>query len=143
VRAALIRSSCLWFKLGLKRPQRVFVRFLDDAFEGRQDWVPPGRLKAPWGEVDAFLARERRWDAVLAQSPERGAPEQWAAVSIFGSLIDRGLATLCFNATEAVVTIDDVAGLAPTSTSIPTDCALIPCASRRTSTSSRRGPSHV
>jgi len=33
---------------GTQRPARVFVRFVDDRFEGRQEWVPPSRLKVRW-----------------------------------------------------------------------------------------------
>ena len=32
-------------RLGTQRPARVLVRFVDDAFEGREEWVPPARLK--------------------------------------------------------------------------------------------------
>jgi hypothetical protein len=30
-------------KLGTQRPARVLVRFVDERFEGRQEWVPPAR----------------------------------------------------------------------------------------------------
>jgi hypothetical protein len=35
-------------RLGTQKPARVLVRFVDDAFEGREEWVPPARLKVPW-----------------------------------------------------------------------------------------------
>jgi hypothetical protein len=36
-------------RMGTKRPLRVLVvRFLDDEFEGREDWVSPSRLKMRW-----------------------------------------------------------------------------------------------
>jgi hypothetical protein len=28
-------------KIGTQRPARVLVRFVDERFEGRQEWVPP------------------------------------------------------------------------------------------------------
>jgi len=30
-------------KLGTQRPARVLVRFVDERFEGRQEWAPPAR----------------------------------------------------------------------------------------------------
>lgn len=48
-------------RIGKNKPPRVFVRFIDDEFEGREDWVPPSRLKVPWSEVDALRIYEERW----------------------------------------------------------------------------------
>jgi len=39
-------------RMGTQKPARVLVRFVDDRFEGREEWVPPARLKVPWSEVD-------------------------------------------------------------------------------------------
>ena len=97
---------------GVKTPRRVLVRFVDDEFEGREDWVPPARLKAPWQEVDAFIARERRWEAVVSASPGYDAPDESAASIVFDRLIDSGLATLGYNAERGVIRIHDVNGLA-------------------------------
>ena len=99
-------------RFGVKTPRRVRVRFVDDEFEGREDWVPPARLKAPWQEVDAFIARERRWEAVVSASPEYDAPDESAASIVFDLLIDSGLATLGYNAERGVIRIHDVDGLA-------------------------------
>lgn len=44
--------------VGTRKPARVLVRFVDDEFEGREQWVPPVRLKVPWSEV-ADIALER------------------------------------------------------------------------------------
>ena len=96
---------------GVKTPPRVLIRFVEDAFEGRQDWVPPGRLKAPWAEADAFLAREHRWDAVAASTPD-DEPLVTAASVVFDLLINPELAELGYNATEGVITVHDAAGLA-------------------------------
>jgi hypothetical protein len=46
------------------RPARVLVRFVDERFEGRQEWVPPARLKVPWAAVGVFREREARWDRI-------------------------------------------------------------------------------
>ena len=32
-------------RLRAQRPARLLLRFVDDRFEGRQEWVPPSRLK--------------------------------------------------------------------------------------------------
>jgi hypothetical protein len=51
-------------KVGIAKPPRVLVRFLDDKFEGHEEWVPPGRLQVLWADVDAWQAREDRWKEV-------------------------------------------------------------------------------
>ncbi|MGB7871480.1 MAG: hypothetical protein WBM01_24985 [Mycobacterium sp.] len=51
-------------KLGTQRPARVLVRFVDERFEGRQEWVPPARLKVSWAAVGVFREREARWDRI-------------------------------------------------------------------------------
>jgi transposase len=99
-------------RIGVKTPKRVLIRFVDDEFEGRQEWVPPGRLKARWQDVDEFTKRERRWEAVMSASPQADSPEETAAGVIFDLLIDPGLAGLGYNATSGIVTIRDVARLA-------------------------------
>ena len=98
--------------IGSKRPARVLIRFVDAAFEGREEWVPPARLKAFWRDVDAFTAREQRWDAVVNAFDVFDTPEESAASVVFNKLIDEGLATLGYNATNGVVTIRDLEGLA-------------------------------
>src|ERR1700690_4333525 len=70
-------------RLGVKAPQRVLVRFVDDVFEGLQDWVPPARLKVPWSVVDEYVARERRWDELLRPSVGVALTEELAASSVF------------------------------------------------------------
>lgn len=55
-------------RLGVKRPPRVLVRFLDDLDEGREEWVPPGRMKVLWDALEPWLAAERHWLAVLEES---------------------------------------------------------------------------
>lgn len=67
-------------RIGVKTPKRVLIRFVDDEFEGQQDWVPPARLKVLWREVVAFMDREARWAGVLAASPA-GAGRTWGGLS--------------------------------------------------------------
>ena len=99
-------------RIGTKRPARALVRFVADEFEGREDWVPPSRLKAPWPEVEDFLARERRWLAVIDASPVRDTPVDYAAGHAFDTLVPRELATTGSNSTAGVSRIHDVDGLA-------------------------------
>jgi hypothetical protein len=54
--------------IGTDKPARVKVEFVADEFEGKQDWVPPSRLKVPWGQIESFVAHEAAWAAVLAPS---------------------------------------------------------------------------
>lgn len=69
--------------VGTKEPQRVKIRFLDESAEGREDWVPPGRLKVRWEDLDAWKAREERWAAVRAASTEADDPVIWAATMVY------------------------------------------------------------
>jgi hypothetical protein len=70
---SVIRVEVL--KIGSQKPARVRIRFVDSRFEGREEWVPAGRLKVLWSGVDEFAARERRWKAVTDLSPVRDSPE--------------------------------------------------------------------
>ena len=99
-------------RLGVKTPQRVLVRFVDEEFEGQQDWVPPARLKVPWSGVDEYVARERRWDEVLRPSAGVSLAEELAASSVFDLLIPEDMAELGWNAKRGTVLIHDVSGLA-------------------------------
>jgi len=67
-------------RLGVKTPQRVLVRFVDEEFEGQQDWVPPARLKVPWSGVDEYVrgngAGTRCCDPRLASH----SPRSWLRV---------------------------------------------------------------
>jgi hypothetical protein len=80
-------------KLGTQRPARVLVRFVDERFEGRQEWVPPARLKVPWAVVDVFREREARWDRIdkLGIGDE---PVSRAAEEVFEGLIDHDIARI-------------------------------------------------
>jgi hypothetical protein len=99
-------------RMGVKTPQRVLIRFVDDEFEGQRDWVPPARLKVLWREVEPFVDREARWDRVLAASPPLDSPEEMAVSVVFDVLIDPALAALGFSATNGTITVADVEGLA-------------------------------
>ncbi|MCW2752552.1 MAG: hypothetical protein JWR83_3662 [Aeromicrobium sp.] len=70
-------------RVGTHRPARVLVRFVDDDFEGKEDWVPPSRLKVLWEQVDAFRARETRWDEILKLGLPRDDPRESATEHMF------------------------------------------------------------
>jgi hypothetical protein len=99
-------------RLGIKTPARVLVRWLDDAFEGQQDWVPPARLKALWTDVVTFRAREQRWDEVTAPSEQYSETITSAVRSVFDLLVDGEVASLGYNATSGVLHVRDAAALA-------------------------------
>lgn len=107
----LARAEVL--KIGTKRPPRVQVRFLDEQFEGRQEWVPPARLKVLWDGARQWLAAERRWLAVVEASVSAcGTVEHGAAQRVF----DRPDAEKFINGMDAyryaVLTVTDPGGFA-------------------------------
>lgn len=81
-------------KIGTNKPARVLVRFTDEAFEGREEWVPPNRLKVRWTEVESFLAQEEMWARVTASSPNHDDHVLGAAEVVFDELIPRDIAEL-------------------------------------------------
>jgi len=95
---------------GTQKPARVLVRFTDDAFEGREEWVPPARLKVPWTDAPAYEARLQRWEAVDTHPGLRSSPEEYAIDEVFEHLIDDSLATPGYR--PGVTAIENVSGLA-------------------------------
>jgi hypothetical protein len=97
---------------GVKKPARVLVRWVDDEFEGRQDWVPPARLKVPWESVQELRAWEGRWAAV--QSAASGIDElvRQATDYVVETLIDRDIAEMGWGGQDGVIKIHDVDRLA-------------------------------
>lgn len=85
-------------RLGTGRPPRVQVRFVDDEFEGREEWVPPGRLKVLWTGVDAWREGERRWTDLLdASDCPRDSVEANALMMVTDYLPDWDLARAHYN----------------------------------------------
>lgn len=97
-------------QLGSKSPPRVLVRFVAIDQEGREEWVPPGRLKVPWAERHGFLEHERRWAAVRV-AYLRGTPTAWAIDMVFDALQDWDLADEGYNADSGILRIRDVDAL--------------------------------
>ncbi|WQB75706.1 hypothetical protein SCD75_09575 [Prescottella equi] len=99
---------------GPRRAQRLRakVRWLDDAFEGKVDWVPAGQLKCAWAEVESFRKSERNWTEVRRGAPGRGSREAVAIDIVCGALIDTEVAEAGVNNDTGVLTIHDAAALA-------------------------------
>ncbi|HET7325770.1 MAG TPA: hypothetical protein VFJ14_00645 [Nocardioidaceae bacterium] len=97
-------------KEGTKKPARVLIRFEGPAMEGREEWVPPTRLKVHWAQVDEFRAEEARWSAVEALSPYQDSAEVNAAKQVCELLVDDEIAD--FGYKDAHLTVHDVPGLA-------------------------------
>lgn len=76
-------------RLGTQRPARVLVRFVDDAFEGREEWVPPARLKVLWDDVAEYRAREERWDRIIEAGLPLDDSREDAAETVLEILFDR------------------------------------------------------
>lgn len=81
-------------KVGTQRPARVLVRFVGDDYEGRQEWVPPVRLKVLWEAVDTYRKREVEWDRIHALGPGVDDPGERAAEEVFEMLIDSAIARM-------------------------------------------------
>ena len=76
-------------RLGTTKPLRVRVRFTEDQYEGREEWVPPNRLKIRWEGVTHWQEREDHWEAVRDASYHiSDTPEYWAVSSVFDALSD-------------------------------------------------------
>ena len=94
-------------KVGNQRPPRVLVRFTDESFEGRQEWVPPARLKVRWQAVDTFREAEARWARVDALGIGE-EPVWWAADVVFETLIDPDIARMEYREAGACRITDSV-----------------------------------
>lgn len=87
-------------KSGTQRPPRVLVRFVDERFEGRQEWVSPARLKVRWAAVDEFRKHEARWNRIdeLGNGDD---PVGRAAEVVFETLIDDDVARMAYRESGA------------------------------------------
>ena len=99
-------------RVGTQKPARVLVRFVDAEFEGKEDWVPPSRLKTLWEYVEGFRAREVRWDAVTSPGLPQDDPREEAAEIVFTELIDGELAHFGYFSQGGIVFIRDIDALA-------------------------------
>ncbi|QAY74248.1 hypothetical protein ET445_13860 [Agromyces protaetiae] len=79
-------------RFGTQKPPRVLVSFVDASFEGREEWVPPARLKVPWSEAKELEAMEARWDAVDTNPGFNETPTAYAIETVFEAVIDSTVA---------------------------------------------------
>ncbi|MGF6886352.1 hypothetical protein ABIA39_000319 [Nocardia sp. GAS34] len=100
-------------RLGTAKPPRVLVKFTDNRFEGRSEWVPPARLKVPWDQAEEWLAREERW-ATLRDGSEyiRGTTEHHALDMLEDDLPGYDLVEFLYNSNAGILRIHDVDALA-------------------------------
>lgn len=75
-------------KEGPPRSNKARVRWLDEEYEGLEEWVPKIRLLALWEEAEALLEDERRMLAAVEASEKDASDEvTWEAVGkIFGTM---------------------------------------------------------
>jgi hypothetical protein len=98
-------------RLGTQRPARVMVQFTDEAFEGRQEWIPPARLKVLWQDVSVFRAREERWDRLAGAGLPLDDPREDAAETLIDLALREARVSLCYRGSGAI-RISDPAALA-------------------------------
>jgi hypothetical protein len=99
-------------QIGTSRPARVKIRFVDDVFEGRQEWVPPARLKVLWDRVAAWQAREDRWRAVREESlGVRGTDREWAADLVVEAVAEPHVVSLGYNRDTGLLFCRDLEAL--------------------------------
>lgn len=94
---------------GSQKPARVLVHYEDDAMEGREEWVPPARLKVPWDQAEDFKAEEARWAAVTTLSPRGDTTETRAAEAVIEDLVEFEVAYI---SGQHNLVVRDVAALA-------------------------------
>jgi hypothetical protein len=87
-------------KIGSQRPLRVKVRFLEEEAEGREEWVPPARLRVPWTQKDNWLENQRRWDELTSDGPDDESAEFLAASIVFDECPLEGVVWMGWNFRE-------------------------------------------
>ncbi|MBP2322655.1 hypothetical protein JOF56_003040 [Kibdelosporangium banguiense] len=99
-------------RIGTNRPPRVLVRFVADQFEGREEWVPPARLKTLWSRVDDWLASEARWTALHDASWRHGDDaELLAAELILDGRSSLGCVSIGGSSDNGILFINDLDAL--------------------------------
>ena len=101
------------------------MKFIDDDFEGREEWVPPGRLKVRWSEVEDYRASVERWERIYAAGPRQDDPREAAAEELFDALVDEDIAFLRYR-NGGAVSIRDLSGLAAPIVLLPEEVAVHP-----------------
>jgi hypothetical protein len=103
-------TRILVVRVGKRQPPRVLIRFLDDSYEGREEWVPPGRLVVEWSNVEAWQAREDRWERVaLLSEGVDGTAAMWAAAMVFEVAASEDVLCMLYNKFAGVLCVSDPA----------------------------------
>ncbi|MFC1438024.1 hypothetical protein ABUW04_07110 [Streptacidiphilus sp. N1-10] len=84
-------------KEGTQRPLRVKVRFMAEKAEGREEWVPPARLRVPWERKTAWLEQQQRWADLISDGPLQEDVDLVAATLVFDTCPLQGVASLGWN----------------------------------------------
>ncbi|WP_042365862.1 hypothetical protein [Streptacidiphilus neutrinimicus] len=99
-------------KVGTQRPKRVKVRFTAEEDEGREEWVPPARLRAPWAEKDTWLEAQRQWAELTQDAPDQDDPGFRAANLVFDTCPLNGRAEIGYNLrVRGLLFLQDIPGL--------------------------------
>lgn len=100
-------------RLGSRKPKRLYVKWVDDDFEGLTYWVPPARLKVPWNKADEYSAWVDRWEAVVAPTWEMDETLVRAVSNVIERFVDPKLAEEGWRSSERdVLKVHDVPALA-------------------------------
>lgn len=99
-------------KLGTRKPERVLVRFAGEEFEGREEWIPPGRLKVAWADREAFMTSELQWETVTSFWRSSEELEIDAAGTVFDLQLDGTIGHFNHGYRTGVLTILDPLALA-------------------------------
>ncbi|MFJ8954295.1 hypothetical protein ACIRO1_29790 [Streptomyces sp. NPDC102381] len=100
-------------RVGTQRPLRIKVRFVAEEAEGREEWVPPARLRVRWQGKDAWLAREEQWNELMKDSPDDDDPAFQAVTFLFDERLAGEAVSFGFNYRErGLLYIDDAPALA-------------------------------
>lgn len=89
-------------RLGTNKPARVLVALVDDSFEGKEEWVPPARLKVLWTGAEQCEAREARWNRVASFGPAQEDPRSYAASEIVDEYLDEELGTINYRGGDSI-----------------------------------------
>ena len=90
-------------RLGQKRPARVLVRFCGQELEGREEWVPPSRLKVAWeGRRGLPRTREEQWNRIHAAGVRQDDPREDAAETCAGLLFGDGEVAVIYRGSGSV-----------------------------------------
>jgi hypothetical protein len=96
-------------KIGKPPRPRILVRHDQPEFEGREEWVPSGRLKVAWSGVERWLELESNWERVSkASCSVDDTPEHYAAALVLIAADQDDVVELEYNRSAGVGVIKDI-----------------------------------